>query len=383
MRRESYLLEGRRVTVADLVEAGYLTAGDRLTFDRPRLGDRFTATIATNGRLQLPDGQVFRSPSRAAVAAVGKGSFDGWHAWALDDGKMLDDLRQQFLDEAAQETTATLAGSGDGNDTFSPAERHERLKNAREQADAGQPLTLTVRELMNWWGALRRGYLITQQIAAELANHSLVTAPEFDKVHFDSTVQLVSLAQEQKASPEEDTPPDKLINDKPPLDDDEEPETGLTVGNLPSALSEVITIAPDATFEQAITLMVINDYSQIPVISGRSLRGAVTWKSITRARHANPNATFSDAIVSAHAVPYDHDLIDVLPDLAEYEFVLVRDQTHAIAGIVTASDVASAYGSLASPFFLIGELDQRLRRVIVQKFPLSSVLSLCDPQGQR
>ncbi|GLW56772.1 hypothetical protein [Kitasatospora phosalacinea] len=42
---------------------------------------------------------------------------------------------------------------------------------------------------------------------------------------------------------------------------EEETEAGLTVGDLPSALSEVVSIRPDATYEDAITLMPIHDFS--------------------------------------------------------------------------------------------------------------------------
>ena len=107
-------------------------------------------------------------------------------------------------------------------------------------------------------------------------------------------------------------------------------------------------MSPSATFEEAITEMAINGYPQLPVTVGdRTLRGAVTWESIARARHADPEAPFSKAIIPAREVPYDHHLVDVLAILTEFDFVVVRDQTNTIAGIVTSSDVASAYGSLA------------------------------------
>jgi hypothetical protein len=77
------------------------------------------------------------------------------------------------------------------------------------------------------------------------------------------------------------------------------------------------------------------------------------------------------------------DLIDLLPTLAEHDFVLVRDQRNAIAGIVTAADVAQAYGDLAGHFLLIGEMDRRLRQVIAGAFTLPEVTKLCDPKGER
>jgi hypothetical protein len=120
------------------------------------------------------------------------------------------------------------------------------------------------------------------------------------------------------------------------------------------------------------------------VLSGtHTLRGAVTWKSIAQARHASPSASFSAAIVRAHEARYDQELIDVLTTLEASDFVFVRDEKNAIAGIVTTADVVHAYGELATPFFLLGELDQTLRHVISRAFTLQEVTSLCDTDGTR
>lgn len=130
--------------------------------------------------------------------------------------------------------------------------------------------------------------------------------------------------------------------------------------------------------------MMLHDFSQLAVLAGpHTLRGAVTWKSIARARHADPGAHLSAALVDARDVRYDHDLIDILPTLVDHDFVLVRDQLNAIAGIVTATDVAQAYGDLAGHFLLIGELDRRLRQVIAGAFLLPDVTALCDAAGER
>ncbi|MGH3600374.1 MAG: hypothetical protein ACRDQH_08870, partial [Pseudonocardiaceae bacterium] len=157
----------------------------------------------------------------------------------------------------------------------------------------------------------------------------------------------------------------------------------LTLGNLPSALGGVASVAHDATFEKAITSMLLNDYSQLAVLAGKhSLRGAITWKSIAQARHQKSSATFKDAIVQAAEFRYDKELIDVLPALELADFIFVRDEKNAVAGIVTPVDVVRAYGELATPFFLIGELDRLLRQVICRTFDLEEVTSRCGPSAQ-
>jgi hypothetical protein len=130
--------------------------------------------------------------------------------------------------------------------------------------------------------------------------------------------------------------------------------------------------------------MLLNDYSQLAVMEGqRNLRGAVTWKSIAQARNVSPSARFSDAITEAIDVPYDKDLRDVLPTLEASEFVFVRDAKNIISGIVTTADLVHVYGELATPFLLIGELDQVLRQVISKNFTIEQVASLGGPESAR
>jgi hypothetical protein len=64
------------------------------------------------------------------------------------------------------------------------------------------------------------------------------------------------------------------------------------------------------------------------------------------------------------------------------DFVFVRDVKNVIAGIVTPADVVHAYGELATPFFLIGELDQLLWQVISRTFKFEEVMSLCAPSAR-
>ncbi|NJQ15670.1 restriction system modified-DNA reader domain-containing protein [Streptomyces bohaiensis] len=391
--RASYLIAGRRVRVADLVHAGLLDVGTQLVFTRPRMGTTHFAEVSKDHAIRLTDGRQFASPSRAAKAAVGHGSFDGWNAWALRDGTTLDALRQRLLDSLAKQAPL---GSQDAQ--FASA-RHERLKKAREAAAEGHPVTLTVRELFGWWGAARRGHLISDQVAGELSNHALSTSPDFGAVPLDTSVRLVRKSIEQEGRQGADEQPALLVGAPDHAgeaehvgeteredtgvdeadDSEREPITDLTVGRLASALSGVVSISPQATFDEAITKMTLNDYSQLPVITGsRNLQGAVTWESIAMARHTDADAPFSQAVIPAHAVPYDHHLVDVLPQLALFGFVLVRDETNVIAGIVTSNDAAAAYGALATPFSLIGELDQRLRRIISDAIDLTDAVALCN-----
>ncbi|WP_433051647.1 hypothetical protein [Dactylosporangium sp. CS-033363] len=371
-QRSMYLLGGRRVQVRDLLEARLLRPGAKLRFVRRRVGDTYHAEVTEAGKVRLiPDGQEFQSPSRAAMVAAGMRAVDGWLAWTVvETGKPLDALRQDLLDRAV--ATATE----EPGDETRELRVHERLREARRRADEQHPEEFSVRELLSLWGAKDRGDQITR-IEADLANHGLITSPSFRKVTLDSTVRLiVSSGDADEASVAQVGAPAAAADESDAADD----PIGLTVGNLPSALGGLKSVAPNATFEEAITKLLLNDFSQLAVLNGpRNLRGAITWKSIAHARHADPHAKLSDAIdPEAVDVRYDKELIDVLPDLQRNGFVFVRNEQNIVAGIVTTSDVVQAYGEMAMPFFQIGELDRSLRRIIARDVDLDQVGAVCN-----
>jgi CBS domain-containing protein len=375
-----HLMDGRRVTINDLIDAGLLKVGERLQFNRSRMRKSFGAEVSESGRLRLDDGLEYRSPSRAAMVAANMRAVDGWHAWNLvSSGKSLDALRQEVLDQAVA-SSADIT-SEDRNDTGSPAKVHEWLRAARARAEGDDPERISVRVLLSLWGAKDRGDQISR-IEADLANHGLATRPDFRGVTLEASVSLITAAQE--AAEESKEAREALVISTDDVDDSNDRYIGLLVGTLRSALGGVVSVTPNASLDEAITKMLLNDYSQLAVMSGaHHLRGAVTWQSIARARQANPDARLVDATVGARDVPYRMDLLEVLDDLRERGFIFVRNENNTIAGIVTAADVAGRYGEMANPFILIGQLDRLLRRAITRTVPIEDVIAVCDPRGNR
>ena len=339
-----------------------------MRFKRPRVGENHRAVVTASGALALDGGQEFRSPSRAAMVAADMKAVDGWHAWTMvTSGRSLDSLRQQLLDHA----TTGVAEESSGSQA-----RYEWLKEARTRAEAKKPVGMAVRDLLARWDAKSDGTTLYQRVDADLANHGLTSSPNYRKVSMDTMVRLITLVLDATATGQASADGE--------ADDETELDVGLTVGNLPSALSGVVSVPPTATFDEAITEMMLNGYSQLAVLSGaHTLRGVVTWQSIAYARHANPNAKFADAIIHAHEARYDQELVEVLPDLETWDFVFVRDEKNAVAGIVTTADVVRKYRELSTPFILIGELDQVLRQLVSRTFSLEDVTSLCDADGSR
>jgi CBS domain-containing protein len=372
-----YLIGGRRVTVSDLLDAGLLETGAKLRFKRKRIGATFDATVTDKGRIRLePAGEEFRSPSRAAMVAAGMRAVDGWRAWVVvDQDRLLDGVRQDFLDRAI--STATAAAHQQSEDT-ARQRVHERLRQARGRADERDPERISVRDLLALWGATDRGDQVSR-IEADLANHGLVTSPSFRAVTLDTVVSLTTPPDEAEG-PATAEPPE--IDEVPVAEDEEgggDLNVRLTVGNL-SPLTGVASVGPNSTLGEAVTKMLLNDFSQLAVLNGpRNVRGAVTWRSIAQAIHLKPDATVVDAIdTRVELVAYDRDLFEVLPTLQQREFVFVQDESKIVRGIVTTADVARRYGEMATPFFQLGELDQTLRWILNRALDVPAVQPHCS-----
>ncbi|WP_456823771.1 restriction system modified-DNA reader domain-containing protein [Cellulomonas sp. P5_E12] len=380
--RNGYLFEGRRVRMTDLLDARILEPDTELEFVRPRAGRSYYAILRADGRIELENGRAYNAPSRAAVAAVGSGSFDGWFAWRVKEtGEFLADAREQLLDRAAADAKARLGGAALDTTTH-----HDFLKDARARARAGDPVSPSVEELLHIWGATSRSELVVERISTDLENYGLTTDPNFFKVSLDTPVKLIEIVAEDPLAADV---VDVDVNTSMEIGDFDGPvreEVGLTLGHLPSSNVGVKGIHPQASIDEAITRMLIDDFSQLPVMQkkdDRSVRHAVTWQSIARAWHIDKSAELSDAFVVAQAYRFDTELIDVLDVLQKQGFVLVQDATNVITGIVTAADVVGAYGDLASPFFLIGELDRLLRRLVSDSFSLDQVNAACAAGGRK
>jgi hypothetical protein len=354
----------------------------------------FSATIDRRGHIRVEGRGQFKTLSGAARKLSGT-HVDGWRAWIVErTGQYIDSLRQELLESrAADSDTATdeSVDSSGANDSTA-RERHAFLREARELAQK-DPLRIRVIDLLATWGADSRDSGLNDQIEAELSNYGLGTDPSFTAVSLNERISL-KLLDEISDQADESPAPQEVAETEPVPTLHTPPEKanssgarkrlGVTVGTLRSASAGVEYVKPGAGFEEAITKMLINDYSQLAVMSSpHSLKGAVNWRSIARARHSKPDAGLEAAIFTPKEYPYTTDLIDALPTLDEEDFFFVRGPSGAVNGIVTAADVVSAYRDMASPFLMIGEIDQMLRNIVEVAFDSETISEGCDPGGTR
>jgi len=234
----------------------------------------------------------------------------------------------------------------------------EKLQSICAQLKQGvAPIQETVRSFLGWFGYDRRGWRVTQEIRARLEKYGLQTNPDFEDAYIDLPISFVLNTQTGTVS--NLTPPDPTHR----------------IGRLVAANKPPLSVKPGHELSSIVTLMLLNNYSQLPVMtSTREVKGVVSWQSIgTRLALGRSCNTAQDCMEQAVVVGSDEPLFSAISLVAKNDFILVRSSDQQISGIVTASDLNDQFVILAEPFLLVGEIENTLRRMLHEKFTVEEL----------
>jgi len=131
----------------------------------------------------------------------------------------------------------------------------------------------------------------------------------------------------------------------------------------------LITISPNATLQEAVALMIENDFSQLPIVEDGKPYGSpasfVTSSSIARALRyfGTPlnDLRVRDAIIPARTVSADEDLFSKMDDLLDAYAVLVLHPDGTLAGIVTNYDTTQYFRRRAEDMLLVEDIETTLK----------------------
>ncbi len=234
-----------------------------------------------------------------------------------------------------------------------PDTLEERLAGIRAELDAGANPTVSVRTLLSWVGALRRGYWVNWQIRQGLTKAGLQTNPNFQHVYLDVLLQFSSV-----------TPPPQPLNEGTVDAIDIDPT--FRISRLPSATRGVVSVPPSATLAEVVTEMLTKDFSQLPVMPNeRDVKGTVSWEVIGRRLALKASAATAQDCMDVHyEVAASSPLFEAIDTIVQNEYVLVRGDDRRITGIVTTADLSLQFRELGEPFLLLGEIENHIRMLI-------------------
>lgn len=242
----------------------------------------------------------------------------------------------------------------------------EKLQNIREQIKKGvAPPKERVRWFLLWFGAERRGWRAVRRIRSKLDKFGLKTIPDFEYASIDGYISFSKGGGKDSGSDP----------------DTEDIDPTYRVGRLESANSPPKSVKPDGTLQQAVTLMLDRDFSQLPVMTTeREVKGIISWKTIGSRLALKKDCTVvRDCMEPARIVSVDESLFAAISEIALHDYVLVRAADNRICGIITASDFNEQFRKLAEPFLLVGEIENGIRRMLHGKYTAAELKAVKAP----
>ncbi|MFE5796025.1 CBS domain-containing protein [Streptomyces sp. NPDC056503] len=234
-----------------------------------------------------------------------------------------------------------------------------------EQLLALKGRQIPVQELLALFGVRMRNDLTVPRIEQALKDAGLTTLPYFGTCNHGADVHVVAW-QPQAADASAAPPEDQDGDDPEEMSPGGLPARPLRIGDIPSATAGLFSVEPDTPLTQVTYLMRTKKYSQIPVIEGgTTLRGVVTWSSVAKVYETTGSAVLAEAMVEdPPVVEAHHDFFSLLPRVSEDGYLLVRASNGSFSGIVTAADITQRFDVTAWPFFVVGEIESRLRKCL-------------------
>ena len=122
-----------------------------------------------------------------------------------------------------------------------------KLENICSQLKKGvAPPNETVRSFLLWFGGERRGWHVVRRIRLKLNRYGLETVPDFEYEYLDGQIGFA-----KKKGTRDAAGSDLGFTERDPI---------YRIGRLQSANVSPISIKPDSTLQQAITLMLAHDF---------------------------------------------------------------------------------------------------------------------------
>lgn len=138
--------------------------------------------------------------------------------------------------------------------------------------------------------------------------------------------------------------------------------------------------------EVATTLMMLNNYSQLPVTNKgkRGLMGYISWETIGIAMANGVNTRMVKDYMSSNVVllPLHTPLLTAIKEVYNHDFIVVENEKHEICGIVTTADISAQYLDQTKPFAMLEEIENHVRDIFHQRVLKKHLQECCQEVGK-
>ncbi|MFW6289557.1 MAG: CBS domain-containing protein [Mariniphaga sp.] len=233
-------------------------------------------------------------------------------------------------------------------------------KIVREIKQTDKEVKLTTRELFGLFNFGKRTTESRRSVDEFLNDNQLEVVPDYMKGGME---EQVTLRHKKRA---------KIKKSIHPVQN---------IGLLHSANKDPITVTREAKLKEAITLMMMHNFSQLPVVSGsRTVHGVITWESVGYGLTNDCKSELVKDFISSDVtiVDYETPLLDAVPLILENQFVLVQGSDKSLCGIVTLTDISAQFLKVSEPFILLEQIENHVRQILDGKFLVDELKEYCQ-----
>lgn len=230
--------------------------------------------------------------------------------------------------------------------------------------DSNKTCSITPRFLIEAFGWSRRSSNCQYDVETYLKENQLEVEPSYLDVWIDSEILL----KHKKKATTKLTDPIKKIK------------------ILEAANNKPIIVKNDSSLKEAITKMMLHNFSQLPVVSGgKSICGYISWETIGTAL---ANGVKSDTVKdymnkNIQILEPDTPLLIAIKLIYDSDFVVVQAVDKTINGIVTTTDISSQFLTMTEPFLLLEQIENHIRQLLDNKFLVEDLEQLCSGDSSR
>lgn len=234
----------------------------------------------------------------------------------------------------------------------------------KEIKEENKVVVVPAKQLLWYFYCERRSKYNNIIIKNYLKKHKIEVIPDFSSTYLWANVEI---KQAEKIA---------LNKEDSEVEIDYDPINRIKL--LPSANKLPISINRDAKLSEATTLMMLHDYSQLPVMSDlRKVDGIITWKTIGQGLTQNIAGESVRDYMSKDVdiLDYEAPLFEAVKKIISKEVVLVKNNKMEISGIITTTDISEQFLMLTEPFLILEEIENHIRKILDGKFTLKEIRS--------
>lgn len=237
--------------------------------------------------------------------------------------------------------------------------RKDFLQIVEEITANDKEILITPRKLLGYFYLEKRTKGNISRVTKFLNDKRLETIPDFTSVWIDSQVIL---KHKKKA---------KSIKNVDPIQ---------RIKLLDASNKALITVNRDSKLREAITLMMLHNYSQLPVMNNpKSVVGYISWETIGYGlSNGCKSEDVRDFMLTDFVIlDYETPLLEAISIIIKKEFIIVQKQDKSVCGIITIADISAQFLTVSEPFILLEQIENHLRQILDGKFLIQELKDFC------